>query len=101
MNENVAEQNLKNRETWKTRVALPVALVALTLSLATLALDQVMPNAPSQSQGFTARVGWYFHEGQAKADVRTLAATIRYLLEPEPNNSVALTASSVDATKSS
>jgi len=85
MNANAADQNLKNRETWKTRVVLPIALVALTLTLAVAALNQVIPSVATRPQGFTARAGWYFQQGQAKADVRTLVATVRYLLEPEPN----------------
>jgi len=85
MNANAADQNLKNRETWKTRVVLPIALVALTLTLAAAALNQVIPSVATRPQGFTARAGWYFQQGQAKADIRTLTATVRYLLEPEPD----------------
>ena len=100
MNENAANQNLKNRETWKTRIALPVLLVLLTLGLGAAALNQVIPNVAARPQGFASRAGWYFRSGPLQADLRTLGAAVRYLLEPESANSAGAPVSSGGAAQS-
>jgi hypothetical protein len=81
MNTNIASHTLKNRETWKTRVVLPILLVLLTMSLGATALNHAIPNVDARPQGFSARASWYFQNGQAQADLRSLAATVRFLLD--------------------
>ena len=69
-----------------------VALVLLALTLGGTALVQVLPpprptpTAPSSRAGHSADggLGWYFQSGQWRADARTLAAMVRYLVSPEP-----------------
>ena len=63
-------------------VCLGMLGCALLLSLvlgASAVLNYLVPKAPDRVPGVTARLGWYLQSGQLKADVRTLAATVRFI----------------------
>ena len=88
------DQSLKSR--WNQRQDREVGFgwlsAALLLSLALgcalvahTALAPMLPKLPNRPEGFTARLVCYFQDGQIKTDVRSLAALLRYLVEPEPN----------------
>jgi len=88
------DQSLKSRlnEQEDRKIGFGWLSMALLLSLAlgcTLvahtALAPMLPKLPNRPEGFGARLVWYFQEGQIKTDVRSLAALLRYLMEPEPN----------------
>lgn len=49
-------------------------------ALGTVALSQWAPRAPKRFKGTTARVVWYIRDGRLDADMRTLAAEIRYIM---------------------
>jgi hypothetical protein len=63
---------------------LGVALL-LSLALGHAAISYLVPQGPNHAPRDGTRLGWYFHEGQFKADARTLAAAIQFLMGPESN----------------
>ena len=81
------DQPLKSRNPRKAKLVWLVGLLALNLAVAAVALNYLLPDPPARSQGITARADWYFLHGQLQADARTLAATIRYMVEAEPKPS--------------
>jgi hypothetical protein len=92
-NQNV-DQSLKScsNEREDRKVYFGWLSVALVLSLAVgfalvahTALAPMLPKLPNRPEGFGARLVWYFQEGQIKTDLRSLAALLQYLVEPEPN----------------
>ncbi len=76
---------------WCKRAALVwmLLMVLLTPAFVTYVLPSPPPSAPSGAavqvkSGFDSRLSWYVHSGQWRADARTLAALVRYLVSPEP-----------------
>jgi hypothetical protein len=68
------------------RVVLGIALVG-TLVLGFVAADQLLPKPSDRAQTLAARAGWYFEKSQLRADTRTLAATLRFLLASDESSS--------------
>ena len=71
----------------KTRLGLVAAGLLVFLALAAVAVNQLVPNLPGRENGIQARVNWYVHHGQLRADTRTLAAAVDYLLTPDGDTS--------------
>ena len=61
------------------RVVLGIVLAG-TLVLGFVAANQLLPKPSDRAQTLAARAGWYVENGQLRADTRTLAATVRFLL---------------------
>jgi len=59
-------------------VLVALLLVALGSSPA---MEYLVPKVPGGAQGIGARIRWYVHSGQWRADARTLASFVRYLTE--------------------
>jgi hypothetical protein len=84
------KSRLNQRQSGKAGLGLlgVTLLLSLALGSALMAFNVLAPLAPeppNRAEGVTARLVWYFQEGRMKADVRTLAAVFRYLVEPEPD----------------
>ena len=75
----VSHGNTWNR--WVTALGLGL-LVILPASF--VAVDYLVPKAPSRSQGASTRAGWYLRSGQWRADVRTLAAAFEFVMNSVP-----------------
>ena len=71
----------------KPRMALVSALVALTLVIGAIMLVCLERPSADRPRGTPVTVRWYFERGQLGADLRTLLASARYLLEPDPDPS--------------
>ena len=74
------QSRLNMRLPWKTRLALTGVALLVSLALAAVAVNHLMPKLPGRAQG--ARISWYLHHGQLQADTRTLAAAVQYILTP-------------------
>ena len=74
------QSRLNGRLRGKIRRGLVGAALLVSLALAAVALNQVVPNLPGRGNGVHARVNWYLHHGQLQADTRTFAAAVEYLL---------------------
>jgi hypothetical protein len=83
------------RKSWKARLGVLGAALVVTLVLGAVALDKLMPDVPNRAQGFSARLGWYVHDGQLQADMRTLGAAIQYLAASEQETPVATNGASL------
>jgi len=70
-------------ESWIGRVLVLGVSVLLCLTLAFAAFDYVVPKVPDGAHGSTRRVGWYLHSGQWQADVRTLAAAFKFIVNSD------------------
>ena len=44
-------------------------------------MEYLVPKVPGGAQGTGARISWYVHSGQWRADAHTLASFVRYLTE--------------------
>ncbi len=78
------------RSYWKPAT---LVLALLMLSLSAVGLLYVLPPPPPvtvngpgypHKPSLDTRLAWYFQTGQWRADARTLAALVRYLVSPEP-----------------
>jgi hypothetical protein len=58
-----------------------ILLVAGLMGVA--ALNYLVPVLPDHPKGVPARLVWYVHDGQLKADLHTLASVIEYVLAPD------------------
>jgi hypothetical protein len=47
------------------------------------ALDYLLPVLPDHPKGDPARLVWYVHHGQLKADMHTLVSVIEFVLAPD------------------
>ena len=72
-------QTPKARKSWKVRLGFLGAGLVVALVLSAVAATQLVPRFSNHGSGFTARLGWYLEHGQFGADVRTLAATVKYV----------------------
>ena len=73
-------RGLNQRQPWMVCLCLLGFALLLSLALgASAVLNYLVPKAPNRAPGVAARLGWYLHSGQLKADVRTLAATVQFI----------------------
>jgi len=47
-----------------------------------IVIDRLQPIGPCDRNGHL-QVGWYLHSGQWRADIRTLAAVVAYVMQPD------------------
>lgn len=67
-----------------TPIAATVILLALGYGAVSLTFDFLAPRLPGGPQQLHGRMRWYFQHRQLQPDIRTLAAMLTYVLEPEP-----------------
>jgi len=63
-------------------------LVGLLLIAASawIAVDRQQPAGPYRDRNGHLRVSWYLRSGQWRADIRTLAAVVAYVMQPEDDD---------------
>ena len=88
MEENILDQSPPTHLNKRPRLKDLLCLLALTLFLSLalnshLLLNYLAPDGPGRIQGVSARVSWYLQSGQSRADVRTLASAIRFMMGTE------------------
>jgi hypothetical protein len=88
MQEHVVGQTVNSRSNkrrpWKVCLGLLGAALLLSLVLgAAAAVNRLVPKVPGHARGATARMGWYLHNDQLQADVRTLGAALEFLMGQE------------------
>lgn len=88
MEEDMLDQDLPShlsmRHRRKVFACLLAAALLLFLALSSyLALNYLVPRGPGRTQGVTARASWYLQSGQSRADARTLASVIRFMMETD------------------
>ena len=87
MQEHDADQSLNRcmnkRQPWRVRLGLLGVAGLLFLALASAVANHLVPKVPERAPGVTARMGWYLHSGQLRADVHTLAAALQFFMTPD------------------
>ena len=58
-------------------------LLCVTLALAVF--DYAVPPAQAGTQGGARRVGWYLRSGQWRADVHTVVAAFKFMVDSDPD----------------
>ena len=88
MSKSTAVMNVNTGESWIGEVLMIGLSLLLCLTLAFAAFDYVVAKVPDGAQGVTKRNGWYFRSGQWCADVRTLAAAFKSIVDSDPDTPV-------------
>ena len=70
-------------EAWISQALALGISVMLFLGLAFAAFDYVVPKAPTAVHCSQRRVGWYLSSGQWRADMRTLASAVRFIVNSD------------------
>ena len=83
MKMNSVEVNTKRNDQWLLRVGLRAGLV-LGLVLAAVTFNGLLPKVTLKGPGDHTRVGWYLSSGLWRADARTLASAVEYVVTSEP-----------------
>ena len=103
MKMNSVEVNTQRNGQWLRRLGLRAALV-LGLVLAGVAFNSLLPKVPLKGSGTHTRAGWYLSSGQWRADARTLASAVEYVVTSDPKQateaSVAVRGRSVETVQS-
>ena len=84
MTKHSADLSRDTRDSCTERVGVPAIGLLLILLAASVAFSWLVPKASGRDQGAASRVCWYLRSGQLQADVRTLAAALRYAMDPDP-----------------
>jgi len=83
MKMNSVEVITKQKGQWILRFGLRAGLV-LGLVLAGVVFNSLLPKVPLKGPGAHTRAGWYLSSGLWRADVRTLASAVEYVVTSEP-----------------
>ena len=88
MEENILNQSLSCDSKKQLRRQVFLRLLALSLLLSAvpcshLTLNYLVPRAPDRTLGVTDRLDWYVQSGQSRADIRTLASVLRFVMETD------------------
>ena len=83
MKMNSVETNTKRNGQRILRFSLGTGLV-LGMVLASVTFNSLLPKVPLKVPGAHTRAGWYLNSGLWRADVRTLASAVEYVVSSDP-----------------
>jgi len=76
----VTNNRPSQRQPWKVFLCLIGVALLLNVTLASAALNYLVPKVVDHKQVIVARMDWYLHSGQLQADARSLAAAFDYIM---------------------
>lgn len=75
----------------RMRCSILGATLLVATGIGAAGLNRLMPRLPNRSQNFTNRLARYVQQGQMRADVRTFASAVAYIVSRDsevPNTAV-------------